>query len=354
MPVVTYREPRRVSSRRRAPRAPGPGTLRINAIRGLPELCEEMDLDLASMLAAAEIRLDVFDDLDNLITYRSLATLLEECERRSGCDHFGLLIGQRTRLVDMGLAGTMALCSDTAGAGLANYVKFFNLHDGAAITALGETGALARFVYAICEPGLSNTQHFQFGGIAIACNILEDLCGPKWRPVEVTFSCRSPSDPQPLRRFFRAPLRFEAEEASFSFERSWLARPLPPGDGAVCREATAEAEALMTRVMGDFPASIRRLLRRQLLGGRGSMAEIAAILSMHRRTLDRHLQAHGTSFGELVASVKYDIAGHLLRHTDMPVGQIAEALHYSTAANFSTAFRRWSGMTPVEYRSSGR
>jgi AraC-like DNA-binding protein len=40
----------------------------------------------------------------------------------------------------------------------------------------------------------------------------------------------------------------------------------------------------------------------------------------------------------------------LLRDTSMHVHQVAESLHFSSAANFATAFRRWTGMTPSEYR----
>ena len=49
------------------------------------------------------------------------------------------------------------------------------------------------------------------------------------------------------------------------------------------------------------------------------------------------------------------VARHLqqvLRDTQMQVQQIAEALQFSTAANFATAFRRWTGITPSEYRRS--
>jgi AraC-like DNA-binding protein len=35
----------------------------------------------------------------------------------------------------------------------------------------------------------------------------------------------------------------------------------------------------------------------------------------------------------------------------MPVQRVAEALLFSNAANFATAFRRWTGATPSEYRS---
>ena len=103
----------------------------------------------------------------------------------------------------------------------------------------------------------------------------------------------------------------------------------------------------------DFPATVRRLVRKQLLFGRCSMDAVAAALGMHRRTLDRKLQRHGLQYGDLVDSVKNDVAQQLLRDTRLHVQQVAESLRFSTAANFATAFRRWTGMTPSEYRRRG-
>ena len=73
---------------------------------------------------------------------------------------------------------------------------------------------------------------------------------------------------------------------------------------------------------------------------------------MHRRTLDRRLQRHGLRYSELLESVQADIARQLLVDTTMPVQDVAEALRFSNAANFATAFRRWTGVTPSEFRRS--
>jgi len=80
------------------------------------------------------------------------------------------------------------------------------------------------------------------------------------------------------------------------------------------------------------------------------MDSVAAIFGIHRRTLDRRLQRRGTTYSEILASVQSDVACQLLRDTAMPVQQVAESLGFASAANFSTAFRRWTGVTPTEYR----
>jgi AraC-like DNA-binding protein len=84
------------------------------------------------------------------------------------------------------------------------------------------------------------------------------------------------------------------------------------------------------------------------------MESVAALLGMHRRTLDRKLKKHGVHYGKLLDSVKRDVACQLLRDTHLQMRRVAESLHYSSAANFSTAFRRWTGVCPSAYRDQAR
>ncbi len=107
----------------------------------------------------------------------------------------------------------------------------------------------------------------------------------------------------------------------------------------VRQRVEGEARARRAEILSDLPATLRRILRKQLIIGDCSMDKVAAMLGIHRRTLDRHLLEHGVRYGELLESVKDDVARQLLRDTDLQVQRIAEALHFSSAANFATAPR---------------
>ncbi len=89
---------------------PHVGTLRASAVWGLPDLLATLGVEINIVLNDARLPRDVFSSRDNVLTYRQMERLLLACEQRSGCDYIGLLIGQRTRLADMGLAGRAALC----------------------------------------------------------------------------------------------------------------------------------------------------------------------------------------------------------------------------------------------------
>ena len=326
------------------------GRLRVSAAWGLPGLLHDLGVDLATVLADAGLPCDLFSDRETLFTYPELERLLLACEHRSGCDYFGMLLGQRTRLTDLGLGGQVAMCEPTSGAGLRSYIEYFNLHYTAATVTLLESGGYARLVYAVSERGMDDTRHFQLTGTTVAFNILRDLFGPDWRPVEVSFASRKPSSLLPFQKFFRAPVRFDADESAVVFARHWLERPLSNASSDLRREVREAVGTEQPPGLAAFPATVRRLLRRQLIVGDVSMSRIAALLSMHRRTLDRHLQRHDITYGELLDSVRDDVARQLLRDTEMPIQQVADSVRFSSAANFATSFRRRLGMTPGEYR----
>ncbi|HEX5650606.1 MAG TPA: AraC family transcriptional regulator ligand-binding domain-containing protein [Steroidobacteraceae bacterium] len=329
---------------------PPVATLRVSAAWGLPGLLAEHGIPFVSALEDAGLERSLFEHRDNVFTYPQLEKLFAACGQRMQCDHVGLLVGQRSRLADMGLAGEVASCGATVGDGIRAFMDNFNLHDTAATCTLIEAGRHARFVYTVLEHGMRDTRQFQFGGITIAFNIFQDLCGPDFLPNEVTFASRMPANARVFQKYFHAPVHFDTDESSLVFARHWLDKPLPP----VEPERRAEIEAAVRRhhesMLADFPAIVRRIARKQLLLGNFTMDDVAAILSMHRRTLDRHLQERGVQYGELVEAVKEDVARQLLRDTAMPIQQIAATVRFSSAANFATAFRRRVGITPSAYR----
>ena len=328
------------------------GSARIAAYLALPEVLSGLGVDVADVLDAAGLPASVFDDRENLVAYPDLGRLLAVSARLSNCDYIALLVARHVRLADMGLAGAAALCGASVGEGLQRFAGHFALQNTAATIGLSTSSGFTRLTYTIAAPGMTDTGQLPLGAMTIAFNIMQDLCGCGWRPAVVMFASRAPANLRPCQRFFRAPLRFDSDESAIVFGSHWLDRPLPSVDPLVRKRTEARVRERQAALFADFPATVRHLLRKQLVLEECSMDSVAAIFGVHRRTLDRKLRRHGVLFSELLEAVQSDVACQLLRDTGMPVQQIAESLRYSSAANFSTAFRRWKGVTPSEYRRS--
>lgn len=81
--------------------------------------------------------------------------------------------------------------------------------------------------------------------------------------------------------------------------------------------------------------------------------ELARILHLSTRTMNRRLNAEGTSFRELGLRSRHRRACRLLLDVSLSITRISLQLGYQDAANFTRAFRRASGMSPIDYRTAG-
>lgn len=95
-----------------------------------------------------------------------------------------------------------------------------------------------------------------------------------------------------------------------------------------------------------------RMLLQQTEGHMPTLQNMASRENLTERTFMRHLQAEGTSFQQLLDEVRQERACWLLANTNTTVEDIAYALGYEDASNFSRTFKRWCGQTPKDYRQA--
>ena len=324
--------------------------LRIGATMGVPEVLGDLGANPTEVLAEVGLGLELFDDPNNRIAFTARGRMLEHCAKRTGCPHFGLLVGQKAGLSSLGLVGLLARYLPDVGLALKSLMRFMHLHVRGATTTLAIGPELAELEYQIYQSGARGNDQVGAGAVAVAHNILCDLCGNDFKPIEARFAHREPENLEPFRKFFRAPLRFNSEQYAVVFSVKWLDRPLGDGSSELLHLLRMEIDRLELGLADDFVQQVRTLLRTTLVTGHASADQVAELLSMNRRTLNRHLNTQGLSFRKLVDEVSFEIARQLLEDTDTEILQIASSLGYSNASAFTRAFRRWSSTTPAKWR----
>jgi AraC-like DNA-binding protein len=146
--------------------------------------------------------------------------------------------------------------------------------------------------------------------------------------------------------------RFSRPANRLTFDAASLDLPLLQADPAALRLARDQCERELEELgrRGGLLAQVEALvLRRE--GGYRTLDELAAEMHTSPRTLKRRLHASGTSYSELLDRTRRVTAERLLT-SDLRIEQIAAALGYSDAANFTRAFRRWTGRAPGASRSA--
>lgn len=335
------------SAARGTPLAAQEWTQRVGGFTAVPALLERLGADPVATLAAVGLAPDALEWPDQRIAYAAMGALFEEAARRTACAHFGLLCGRTWRLAELGLVGEVVRHSATVGAGLRKLTVHQHLNSEGGAAFLMRHGDTVDFGYAIYAPGVAGASQIYDTMMAGGCNFMRDLCGAGWTPSEVLFPHDKPVDVNPHRHHFRAALRFNMEMCALRFPAYWLERAVTDADPARLRSAEREAEAAGR---GPLVQQVYRALRVLLLQGHASGDEVAAVLAMHRRTLNRRLKAQDVTFQEILDEVRYEVARELLADTRIAIDDIAATLGYASVSPFVRSFGRWSGTTPGRWR----
>lgn len=148
-----------------------------------------------------------------------------------------------------------------------------------------------------------------------------------------------------------ANFHFNRPHLLASFDKKYLSFSMVHADSISSQLAINQCESELS-ALGErrrISMKVRDILSNQDQHHLGIEA-VADQLHMSDRTLKRQLAAENTSFSTIVDEVRYRRATALLSRTDYSLEQIADELGYSDVANFSRAFKRWSGRSPSNWR----
>lgn len=324
--------------------------LRISTVHGVPDVLRDLGKDPSSVLDDLGFQETLFDHADNRITLAERGKLLESCARASGCPHFGLLVGQKDGLEQLGIVGLLARHAPDVGTALQRLIRHFHLQAQGVEIGLAVDGGRALFSYAILEEGVEGIEQAGDGAVAAQLNIMRELCGPDFKALAAWFVRSPPNILESYDDFFRVHLRFDAPIYGLEFSSSWLTRRLPPTDEALGHLIAEKISALESQTTEDLSDNVRRLMQTALAFSPLDAQHIASMLGMHVRTYHRRLSGVGTSHQKLLDQTRMALASRLLKYSSKDIAEISELLGYAEARSFIRAFKRWAETTPARWR----
>lgn len=265
---------------------------------------------------------------------------------------FGLLAARCWHPSNLGALGFAWLGSSTLRTGLGRVVRYWRLLGEASTMRLEESPVGLTLVLA------RQSADPEYGVITVdfLTSLLVDMCrmnaGSSLRPLAVRLRRQRPVGHHAYRRHFGCTVHFDADEDSITIARADADRVLPTSN----RQLAATLDRVLTEQLAHLDKSnvvarCQAQLLEQLCSGEVSEQAMAMQLNMSRRTLQRKLAEADLTYQKLVDDTRRDLA---LRHLDNPrhsVTDVTFLLGFSQQSAFTRAFRRWTGMSPLEYRS---
>ena len=326
--------------------------LRIGPSLGIPVVLQELGEKPDKILAECGLDSSLFEHPDNQISLCARNRLVAHCVEKTGCQHFGLLVGQRVDTGSIGVLGLLMKYSPNVEEALRHLIHYQRSLTSGATIALEKTPSSFTSVLSYHIPS-ANPASDQIGDGIMAglTSILRSFCGARWKPSEVWFAHKKPADITPYQDFFRCTLDFSGQEYAIVFPSHWLNTPLARPDNELLRLLRQQVEANILASRDDLVCRVKEILHRAVTVADANADYIAKLLAIPTRTMKRRLQQAGTSFQTLLDETRFELAQNLLADDRMSIYQIAECLGYADPGTFTRAFRRWSGLNPNEWRT---
>ena len=102
----------------------------------------------------------------------------------------------------------------------------------------------------------------------------------------------------------------------------------------------------------ELVSALREIIALYVTENDISIEVIGDIAGLSTRSLQRLMKKHGISYAELLNEARRQYAETKLSDFALKISDIAYQLGYNDTAHFTRAFKRWTGITPTEYRKS--
>jgi AraC-like DNA-binding protein len=181
---------------------------------------------------------------------------------------------------------------------------------------------------------------------------IQDFMGSRQPPLRVRLPYPEPVDWQAIADKLDFQVTFSAEETSLCFPAAVDTTPLPAANPILFQMYSSLAEK-MSRMLAEDISFEERVVRWLWASSPPpTRADVAGLLALSERSLNRHLAREGTTYAELLARVQAERAQNLLRNGELSVSEIGYRLGYSEPAAFSRAFTHWVGQSPSKWRKA--
>lgn len=175
-------------------------------------------------------------------------------------------------------------------------------------------------------------------------------------PLECVNLCGAePANLDRYRHLFNAELRFGSVLPSFDFALEYLEFPLVHNEDSLHEFLRTAPYQLL--VMPADPGKlslidqVRSLIGHDFSRGFPSFERITDLLHMSAPTLRRRLKREGTTFQELKDNCRREASIAYLDRPELSINDVAILMGFTDPSAFYRSFKKWTGMTPGEFRA---
>ncbi len=181
------------------------------------------------------------------------------------------------------------------------------------------------------------------------------LIGRPLKLERVDFHGSEPDHIERYQELFGCPLYFNQPGNLMYFDSDYLRAPVVHTEQSLdefLRTAPYQLLVMSHQHMeSNMAEQVRAMIGHDFSQGFPGFETIASALHMSAPTLRRRLRREGVTFQQLKDNCRHEAAVTYLRDSEESINSIAYMTGFTDPSAFHRSFKKWTGITPGEYRS---
>ena len=325
-----------------------------SGIHGYLKVIHDLKFNPEQLLAKYNIAPELLYQDDAWLSQKSVINLLESTASDAHCPDLGLRISSQQDISILGVLGIILQSATSIREVIQHTSDYLFLHGPGLVMSLQEQSPLSpdavEIIFEIrADEYLPQRQTIDLC-LGTIHRISKWLTGEQYELIAVSLPHNPIASITTYQRFFEAPTLVNQERAALLLHRRALTCQ-PHGSNPALREVAQDYLSRYFRNPNEkFSASVRKGLRVHLSTSHANKIQIASMLGLHPRTLQRKLVQEGTSFDQIKDDLRKELALQYLWETQIPMSQLAGILGFSEQSALTRAIKRWFNASPKKIR----
>jgi AraC-like DNA-binding protein len=323
--------------------------VRVNAISPFFRFFKQIGSPVDRLIAQSKLSVQALEDPEALILLYSAFDFFELGMRTEGVSLLGVYVGQQTQISDLGLFGVLLHQSLTLYDLLKTIERLLSSFSSGERFWMVEEGDRVWIHNTFDLPSNWAAHQGRFYSLLLYLKAVQLVTGSEWHPLEIHLETNRLKELGQIQEFANTRLLFNQPSSAIALQKSLLSLPLKQSIQASLSPQDYQLW-LTSAPASNFTGSLQQIIQILLQRGYPEVEQVAEMSGISVRSLQRRLATENVSYSRLVDKVRFDMAIALLHQPNLPITDIAYELGYNDAANFTRAFKRWTGVSPREFR----
>jgi AraC-like DNA-binding protein len=330
---------------------PASRQMRIANLSGFPELVRSRGADPIAILERHGINPQFVRDPDHFVDCKSVVDLFEYCSSSLNDPLFGLHLAKIQNPDVFGCVAALCRAAATVRESIVSFIDYIPVvHAPDVVLELVEGAETAEIRWRVATDLGSNRQA-NYQAALLDLKLLQLVGGTAFRPSYVNLAVDArPRDIAELEA--RLGCRFNRTKAdnAIAFPAHLLDQSVDNSSRLLFNLIGGYLGQVKSVARSTIAQRVQDYIRGSLSAGTCSIERCARQLGISVRTLQLQLGEAGLRFSDLLEQQRIDTAKACLTQKHMTLDEVAALLGYTEQSSFGRAFKRWTGVSPRQFR----